>query len=128
MRHAILVAATLFAGSAVAADGLTGVYKGTIWSGDDYPGTTIFTVSPLGEITGTYVFEADGGPAAGELKECMIEERMLRCTWYDDYGSGDFMALFSTDMRSFEGGWFEDSVQGIRPSLDGLFPWTGKRQ
>lgn len=123
---AILFAVALGVGTA-SADDIEGVYKGTIWSGDDYPGTTIFTISAMGQISGTYIFEADTGPAAGELTECVIEVRLLRCTWSDEYGAGDFMALFSPDFRSFDGGWFEDQIKGIRPSLDGAYRWTGKR-
>lgn len=123
---AILLAICLGFGTA-SADDIEGVYKGTIWSGDHYPGTTIFTISATGTISGTYIFEADSGPSAGELTDCAIEVRLLRCTWRDAYGMGDFMAMFSADFRSFDGGWFEDQMKSVRPSLDGAFPWTGKR-
>lgn len=128
MKRTILaIAAALFAVLPAAADDIEGVYKGTIWSGDHYPGTTIFTISETGLISGTYIFQGDSGPLAGDLTSCRIEVRMLRCTWQDDYGAGDFMALFSSDFRSFEGGWWETMLKGIRPSLDDSHPWSGKR-
>lgn len=108
-------------------DDITGVYKGEIFSGALYPGTTIFTVAPTGEISATYVFEGDGGATPGELTDCRFEERLLRCIWHDDYGSGDFVALFDPDYRAFDGAWFEDTKQGLRSSPDGGFPWSGKR-
>ena len=109
------------------ADDIAGVYKGTIFSGGDYPGTTIFTISEMGKIEGTYLYESDTGPAAGDLTDCVIEVRLLNCIWRDDFGKGDFSALFSADFKSFDGGWWEDVSPKGRFSFDGSYPWTGKR-
>ena len=124
-----IAAAAVLAVSPAAADDIEGVYKGMIFSAGEYPGTTIFTISDEGKIGGTYVYAADGNAevGAGELKDCWFEARMLRCIWVDDFGKGDFVALFSSDFRSFNGGWFDTTMKGVRPSLEGAFPWTGKR-
>lgn len=126
MKKTALALAALLATSAQA-DDIAGVYKGTIWSGDHLPGTTIFTISDTGQIDGTYLYEASNGPATGDLTGCFFEVRLLRCTWRDEYGEGDFAALFSADFRSFDGGWWEDKLGKVRPSLDGSYPWSGKR-
>ena len=128
MRNSILAALTALALATPAiADDIQGVYKGIIFSGGDYPGTTIFTISDQGKIGATYVFDTENGLAPGELKDCWFEARMLRCIWVDEFGQGDFMALFEPDFRSFVGAWFDSVVKGIRPGLEGGFPWTGKR-
>ena len=109
-----------------AADNIAGVYRGEIFSGGKHPGMTIFTISELGQISGTYVYEADSGSATGELKRCMIEVRLLRCNWHDAYGKGDFIVLFSPDFRSFEGSWYNDVKKQFR-SPKGGNRWTGRR-
>jgi len=123
----LTLSGVIVAGMAVAAaaDDITGVYRGTIWSADDNPGMTIFSVSGLGEISGTYVYETSSGSATGDLRECAFDVRLLRCTWHDEFGAGDFIVLFDPDYKSFDGSWFEDRRKNTRMPDSG-YRWTGK--
>ncbi len=109
------------------ADDIAGVYKGMIYSGGDHPGTTIITVSDNGVIGATYVYSTGAGVSAGELTACSLDAHILRCTWVDEYGEGDFMAEFQPDRRRFIGAWFDGKAKGARTGLEGGYPWTGKR-
>ncbi len=123
---ALVAACGLVSTATAASDNISGVYRGTIATGTDTPGMTVFTVSTLGEISGNYVFEDANGSASGELRDCYFEVRMLRCVWHDAYGAGDFVVLFSPDYRSFDGSWFEDR-QDITRLPDSGYRWMGKR-
>ena len=130
-RPALPIAACLFvlagALTAQASDDLTGVYKGTLSVGVDVPATTILVQSDDGAISGTYVYQDQGRPSAGELTDCTMQDLRLNCIWRDSHGAGDFVAFFHPDLGSFDGGWFEDINPSVRTTLEGSNFWDGFR-
>ena len=130
-RATVPIAACLFALTGVlaaqAADDLTGVYRGTLSIGLDVPATTIIVQSADGAVSGTYVYQDNGRPMAGDLTDCTMQDLRLNCIWRDPYGAGDFVAFFHEDLGSFDGGWFEDISRSGRTTLDGSHFWDGFR-
>lgn len=120
-------AAMFWALAAAASDDITGTYEGVIWSGIDAPGTTVFSVSDSGKISGVYEFDGEIGLETGELTKCKLTGANLYCVWNDKYGAGDFNVKFSADFSSFDGKWF-DAIGDFQKhgNADG-HKWNGQK-
>ncbi|MEP1444054.1 MAG: hypothetical protein ABJK39_13680 [Hyphomicrobiales bacterium] len=120
-------AAMFWALTAAASDDIAGTYEGVIWSGIDTAGTTVFSVSNSGKISGVYEFDDDNGLETGELTACKLTGVNLYCIWNDKYGSGDFNVEFSADFSSFDGLWF-DAVGDLQNRGNaGGHTWNGQK-
>ena len=127
MRHAILTL-LLLASPALADPRIAGTYEGIIQSaGQNLPGTTRLMVSDTGVIGGAYLYQDGDTQGTGQLRGCDFDGRILRCAWFDRYGTGTLVAAFDPDFRAFRGSWFDVSLPQPHDRPDGGYPWTGNR-
>jgi hypothetical protein len=127
MRHAFLCLLVL-AGPALADPRLAGTYEGSIQSaGQDLPGTTRLIVSDTGAIGGAYVYQDGTVQEPGQLRGCEFDGRILRCAWFDRYGTGTLVVAFDPDFRAFRGSWYDASLPQPHDRPDGGYAWTGTR-
>lgn len=100
-----------------------GNYEGQVYNGDDMdPVLTVFSRSPAGDWTGSYVLGEEEDVEVGQLDACAWETMLLiTCRWTDRHGVGYARLLFSSDYRSFRGFWGN--------TMDALaLPWDGARE
>ncbi|MEO0868103.1 MAG: hypothetical protein AAFY17_06565, partial [Cyanobacteria bacterium J06642_11] len=101
-------------------DNIVGSYNSRIWNGvEPVAGKTEFLMTENSTLIGSYVMDDPSGLALGVLTECQPSEpRLLNCTWYDRYGTGDLDVRFSEDFVRFEGTWGS-------PEFSERFGWQG---
>ncbi len=100
-----------------------GSYEGQVYNGDDIdPVLTVFSRSPAGVWTGSYVLGEEDDVEVGQLDACTWETMLLiTCRWTDRHGVGFARLLFSSDYRAFSGFWGN--------TMDALtLPWEGGRE
>lgn len=100
-----------------------GSYEGQVYNGDDLdPVLTVFSRSPTGTWTGSYVLGEPEDVEVGQLDACTWETMLLiTCRWTDRHGVGFARLLFSSDYRAFRGFWGN--------TMDALtLPWEGARE
>jgi hypothetical protein len=100
-----------------------GSYEGQVYNGDDMdPVLTVFSRSPEGAWTGSYVLGEEEDVEVGQLDACAWETMLLiTCRWTDRHGVGFARLLFSSDYRAFRGFWGN--------TMDALtLPWEGGRE
>lgn len=100
-----------------------GNFEGQVYNGDDMdPVLTVFSRSPAGVWTGSYVLGEEEDVEVGQLDACSWETMLLiTCRWTDRHGVGFARLLFSSDYRSFRGFW--------GTTMDALtLPWDGARE
>lgn len=100
-----------------------GSYEGQVYNGDDLdPVLTVFSRSPAGAWTGSYVLGEEEDVEVGQLDACTWETMLLiTCRWTDRHGVGFARLLFSSDYRAFRGFWGN--------TMDALtLPWDGGRE
>jgi hypothetical protein len=102
---------------------ILGSYEGIVWSsGTLWPITTVFALTDSGELTGSYVYDENGGPFEGTLSRFRkTDERTCLLIWVEDSGSGTLEAIFNDDYSNFVGLWspLDDGDAG--------YPWVGER-
>ena len=98
------------------------------WYGPNaYHGHIVSSGQPCPAITqfegsgGSYTFTYLDRVYNGKLTNCVRDRNKRRCTWNDDYGSGDVSFTFSPDENIFQGEWRE-------PKNQKGWGWTGRRQ
>jgi len=117
------VAAEGHAGPPQGAGPVGGSYEGQVANGDGMdPVLTVFSRSPAGLWTGSYVLGEDEDVQVGQLDACLWETMFLiTCRWTDRHGVGFARLLFSSDYRGFRGFWGT-----TMEALDA--PWEGGRE
>jgi hypothetical protein len=117
------VAADAHVGPPPGAGPAGGSYEGQVYNGDDMdPVLTVFSRSPGGSWTGSYVLGEEDDVEVGQLDACTWETMLLiTCRWTDRHGVGFARLLFSSDYRAFRGFWGN--------TMDALsLPWDGSRE
>ncbi len=102
---------------------LIGTYEGKAANGGGlYPVTTTFTMAIGNRLSGSYEVHGEDMTFRGHLSNVMFEgPRTLSMQWTDKDGEGFVTMEFSSDFKSFTGGWTD------KRSSDPM-PWTGKKQ
>ncbi len=130
LRSIIAVISLSFCQSASAENpSIVGKFDGIIWSNYEQPGVTEFYLTTDQNIEARYIFTHGEVDSEGLLRDCSLTEFVLRCIWNDDYGEGDFVAEFNSDLSSFSGKWFDETSSDKRIISDPSgHLWTGKKQ
>ena len=109
-------------------DRVAGIYQGIIWSNGNKQGTTEFSLSGDGSLTGEYRFGSAENQQTGILTDCELDGLELSCIWRDSYGAGDLIVIFNQDFSSFKGGWYTEINQTGSWLSDESYPWSGSKQ
>lgn len=86
---------------------VTGRYQSQIYNQNDLTtGTTEFSRDKTGALVGNYFMDEAGVLVPGRLSQCQaVQVQVLRCRWFDKYGTGTLEVTFTEDFTSFTGLW-----------------------
>ncbi|MEI7950316.1 MAG: hypothetical protein WCI66_08800 [Gammaproteobacteria bacterium] len=101
---------------------MIGTFEGMAFNGDGlYPVKTRFTMEIGNRLSGSYDLAGQNQSFHGHLSNFMFEgPRTITMQWTDKDGEGFATMEFSSDFKSFTGGWTDK--RGEDP-----LPWTGKK-
>ncbi|MDR0780935.1 MAG: hypothetical protein LBF16_09635 [Pseudomonadales bacterium] len=101
---------------------LIGTYTGEVFNGDDLDAVvTVFSFTSTGILTGSYTVDEETGVYSGTLSNFLFEDaHTISMEWTDKFGEGLALMEFSSDFRSFTGGWTQRD--GLNP-----LPWNGEK-